>query len=103
MLSCVRLRRDAHQSLLATRIRTYDILKAGPATAHALRNAASLEMWGGATFDVALRFLHECALVRGYAELGHARSSTSTRHVHPHFHFARMAESAGMMPCFQQW
>ena len=54
------IRRDAHQSLLATRIRTYDILKAGPATAHALRNAASLEMWGGATFDVALRFLHEC-------------------------------------------
>ena len=53
-------RRDAHQSLLATRIRTHDILKAGPATAHALRNAASLEMWGGATFDVSLRFLHEC-------------------------------------------
>ena len=53
-------RRDAHQSLLATRIRTHDILKAGPATAHVLRNAASLEMWGGATFDVSLRFLHEC-------------------------------------------
>ena len=53
-------RRDAHQSLLATRIRTHDILQAGPATAHILRNAASLEMWGGATFDVALRFLHEC-------------------------------------------
>lgn len=52
--------RDAHQSLLATRMRTQDMLKAAPATAHALHNLASLEMWGGATFDVALRFLHEC-------------------------------------------
>lgn len=52
--------RDAHQSLLATRMRTHDMLKAAPATAHVLRNAGSLEMWGGATFDVALRFLHEC-------------------------------------------
>lgn len=52
--------RDAHQSLLATRMRTHDMLKAAPATAHALHNVASLEMWGGATFDVALRFLHEC-------------------------------------------
>lgn len=51
--------RDAHQSLLATRMRTHDMMKAAPATAHILRNAASLEMWGGATFDVALRFLHE--------------------------------------------
>lgn len=52
--------RDAHQSLLATRMRTHDMLKAAPATSHILRNAGSLEMWGGATFDVALRFLHEC-------------------------------------------
>ena len=52
--------RDAHQSLLATRMRTHDMLKAAPATSHILRNAASLEMWGGATFDVSLRFLHEC-------------------------------------------
>ncbi|KAL3135464.1 hypothetical protein ABBQ38_005949 [Trebouxia sp. C0009 RCD-2024] len=52
--------RDAHQSLLATRMRTHDMLKAAPATAHIMRNAASLEVWGGATFDVALRFLHEC-------------------------------------------
>lgn len=52
-------RRDAHQSLLATRVRTHDILKAAPATARMLSKAASLEMWGGATFDVALRFLHE--------------------------------------------
>ncbi|WIA32059.1 hypothetical protein OEZ86_002911 [Tetradesmus obliquus] len=52
--------RDAHQSLLATRMRTHDMLKAAPATAHILAGAGSLEMWGGATFDVALRFLHEC-------------------------------------------
>jgi len=52
--------RDAHQSLFATRLRTHDILKVAPATAHLLKELASLEMWGGATFDVALRFLHEC-------------------------------------------
>lgn len=52
--------RDAHQSLLATRMRTHDMLKAAPATSHILKNAGSLEMWGGATFDVSLRFLHEC-------------------------------------------
>eukprot|EP00884_Botryococcus_braunii_P003586 jgi/Botrbrau1/13228/Bobra.0199s0001.1 len=52
--------RDAHQSLLATRMRTIDMLHSAPATAHLLSNAASLEAWGGATYDVALRFLHEC-------------------------------------------
>lgn len=52
--------RDAHQSLLATRVRTKDLIDIAPATAHVFRNAYSLEMWGGATFDVALRFLHEC-------------------------------------------
>lgn len=51
--------RDAHQSLLATRMRTDDIVKAAPGTKSALANAFSLEMWGGATFDVAMRFLHE--------------------------------------------
>ncbi|KAI9475499.1 MAG: pyruvate carboxylase [Benjaminiella poitrasii] len=51
--------RDAHQSLLATRVRTIDLLRIAPATAHALSNAFSLECWGGATFDVAMRFLHE--------------------------------------------
>ncbi|KTW31410.1 pyruvate carboxylase [Pneumocystis carinii B80] len=51
--------RDAHQSLLATRIRTIDILNIAPHTSYALKNAFSLECWGGATFDVALRFLHE--------------------------------------------
>ena len=52
--------RDAHQSLLATRVRTMDLAKVAPATSHALASAYSLEMWGGATFDVALRFLREC-------------------------------------------
>lgn len=52
--------RDAHQSLLATRVRTKDLVAAAPYTAKALHNCYSLENWGGATFDVALRFLHEC-------------------------------------------
>jgi pyruvate carboxylase len=51
--------RDAHQSLLATRVRTRDLLPTAPAVAHRLSNLFSLEMWGGATFDTALRFLHE--------------------------------------------
>ncbi|HET6585441.1 MAG TPA: pyruvate carboxylase, partial [Nannocystaceae bacterium] len=52
--------RDAHQSLLATRVRTIDVAAIAPATARALAPCYSLEMWGGATFDVALRFLREC-------------------------------------------
>jgi pyruvate carboxylase len=56
--------RDAHQSLLATRVRTIDLLAIARATAHALAPAYSLEMWGGATFDVALRFLRECPWAR---------------------------------------
>ncbi|XP_045451992.1 pyruvate carboxylase, mitochondrial [Melitaea cinxia] len=52
--------RDAHQSLLATRIRTHDLLAVSPYVAHNFSNLYSLENWGGATFDVALRFLHEC-------------------------------------------
>lgn len=51
--------RDAHQSLLATRVRTYDLAAIAPTTAHALAGAFALECWGGATFDVAMRFLHE--------------------------------------------
>ena len=51
--------RDAHQSLLATRVRTYDMLRIANFMAHRLHNLYSLEMWGGATFDVAMRFLHE--------------------------------------------
>ena len=52
--------RDAHQSLLATRVRTHDLLKISPFVAHKFHNLYSLENWGGATFDVSLRFLHEC-------------------------------------------
>src|SRR5207245_2865259 len=51
--------RDAHQSLMATRVRTYDLLATASAVAHRLPNLFSLEMWGGATFDTSLRFLHE--------------------------------------------
>jgi len=51
--------RDAHQSLLATRVRTKDLLAVAEPTAITLQNAFSLEMWGGATFDVCMRFLHE--------------------------------------------
>ena len=51
--------RDAHQSLMATRVRTHDLLSTANAIAQRLPNLFSLEMWGGATFDTALRFLHE--------------------------------------------
>lgn len=51
--------RDAHQSLMATRIRTVDMLRIAEATAHLGKDLFSLEMWGGATFDVAYRFLKE--------------------------------------------
>ena len=52
--------RDAHQSLLATRVRTYDLQKIAPYCASEMPELFSLENWGGATFDVALRFLKEC-------------------------------------------
>lgn len=51
--------RDAHQSLLATRLRTIDMVNIAKETSYALSNAYSLECWGGATFDVAMRFLYE--------------------------------------------
>ncbi|HIY43205.1 MAG TPA: pyruvate carboxylase [Candidatus Nocardiopsis merdipullorum] len=51
--------RDAHQSLLATRVRTHDLLAVAPAVAHTMPELLSLECWGGATYDVALRFLAE--------------------------------------------
>ncbi|MEJ2228205.1 MAG: pyruvate carboxylase [Alphaproteobacteria bacterium] len=51
--------RDAHQSLLATRMRTYDIVASADAYATGLPQLFSLECWGGATFDVAMRFLSE--------------------------------------------
>ena len=56
--------RDAHQSLLATRVRTYDMLGIANLVAHRLHNLYSLEMWGGATFDVTMRFLHEDPFAR---------------------------------------
>jgi pyruvate carboxylase len=51
--------RDAHQSLLATRMRTYDMLRIAPSYAARHGRLFSLEMWGGATFDTAMRFLKE--------------------------------------------
>ncbi|KAJ4311834.1 pyruvate carboxylase [Neodidymelliopsis sp. IMI 364377] len=51
--------RDAHQSLLATRVRTVDLLNIAKETSYAWSNAWALECWGGATFDVAMRFLYE--------------------------------------------
>ena len=52
--------RDAHQSLLATRFRTHDLVSVAEAYAHRLPDLFSVECWGGATFDVAMRFLKEC-------------------------------------------
>ena len=52
--------RDGHQSLLATRMRSIDMIKVAPAYAQMLPELFSVECWGGATFDVAYRFLQEC-------------------------------------------
>jgi pyruvate carboxylase len=52
--------RDAHQSLLATRFRTFDLANIAEAYARLLPGLFSIEMWGGATFDTAMRFLNEC-------------------------------------------
>jgi len=52
--------RDAHQSLLATRFRTRDMVAIAPAYARLAPELFSVECWGGATFDVAMRFLREC-------------------------------------------
>ena len=52
--------RDAHQSLLATRVRSYDLVAIAPVYARLLPRLFSVECWGGATFDVAMRFLGEC-------------------------------------------
>ena len=51
--------RDAHQSILATRVRSIDLVAGARQIAHTMPELLSLECWGGATFDVALRFLHE--------------------------------------------
>ncbi|WP_339695539.1 pyruvate carboxylase [uncultured Marixanthomonas sp.] len=56
--------RDAHQSLLATRMRTYDMLKVVESYAKNHPNTFSIEMWGGATFDVCMRFLNESPWTR---------------------------------------
>ncbi len=52
--------RDGHQSLLATRMRSIDMIRCAPAYASKLPQLLSVECWGGATFDVAYRFLQEC-------------------------------------------
>jgi pyruvate carboxylase len=52
--------RDAHQSLLATRLRTNDLVNVADAYARLLPGLFSIEMWGGATFDTTMRFLNEC-------------------------------------------
>lgn len=51
--------RDAHQSLFATRLRNYDMLKVAEGMAKSFPELFSMEVWGGATFDVCMRFLHE--------------------------------------------
>lgn len=56
--------RDAHQSLLATRLRSYDLLKVAKPTNEYMKDLLSLEMWGGATYDVAYRFLKESPWLR---------------------------------------
>ncbi len=56
--------RDAHQSLIATRMRTHDMLRVAEVISHRVPQLFSLEMWGGATFDTAMRFLSECPWAR---------------------------------------
>ena len=56
--------RDAHQSLIATRFRTFDLMNIAKATEYYQKDMFSLEMWGGATFDVAYRFLKESPWTR---------------------------------------
>ena len=56
--------RDAHQSLLATRVRTYDMEFVGAALARRAPELFSVEIWGGAKFDTSMRFLHEDAWIR---------------------------------------
>ena len=51
--------RDAHQSLMATRVRSFDMLAVADALARRVPGLYSLEMWGGATFDTSMRFLRE--------------------------------------------
>lgn len=101
--------RDAHQSLLATRLRTIDMLNIAEPTSVALRNCYSLECWGGATFDVAMRFLNECPwdrlallreavpdipfqmLLRGANAVGYTSYPDNVV-----FEFCKLAKEAGM-------
>mmetsp|Transcript_12920 Transcript_12920/g.15781 ORF Transcript_12920/g.15781 Transcript_12920/m.15781 type:complete len:701 (+) Transcript_12920:2356-4458(+) len=101
--------RDAHQSLLATRLRTIDMLNVAEPTSIALRNAYSLECWGGATFDVSMRFLREDPwdrlaalreavpdiplqmLLRGANAVGYTSYSDNVV-----FEFCRLAKDTGM-------
>ena len=68
--------RDANQSLLATRLRTIDMVNIARETSWALANSFSLEMWGGATFDVAMRFLYEDPWERLVSFSDHATCKT---------------------------
>ncbi|ROO85467.1 pyruvate carboxylase [Actinocorallia herbida] len=70
--------RDAHQSLLATRVRTADLLRAAPHVARTLPELLSIEAWGGATYDVALRFLGESPWER-LASLREAAPNTNVQ------------------------
>ena len=70
--------RDAHQSLLATRMRGYDMIKVAPCYARLLPELLSIECWGGATFDVAMRFLNEDPWER-LAELSEAVPNVLTQ------------------------
>ena len=78
--------RDAHQSILATRVRTIDLVAGARHHAHSLPELLSLECWGGATFDVALRFLHESpwerlrTAARGSAQLVVANVAAGPEH-----------------------
>ena len=56
--------RDAHQSLLATRVRTNTLVAAAKHVGHLTPQLTSVEAWGGATFDVGMRFLHESPWMR---------------------------------------
>lgn len=101
--------RDAHQSLLATRMRTIDMLNIADATKVALANCYSIENWGGATFDVTMRFLRECPwdrladlreavpdipfqmLLRGANAVGYTSYADNVN-----YEFCKMAKDTGM-------
>ena len=70
--------RDGHQSLLATRMRSIDMITAAPSYAANLPQLFSVECWGGATFDVAYRFLQECPWQR-LRDLRHAMPNLMTQ------------------------